>query len=268
MGPVTEIKRITSVSELCAGVIDLRARRDGVYWWREHSNSTWRLAPSVFRNGRHRGYELNITLRFVERAKVFHGQCPAADDLPQWLGLMQHFGLPTRLLDWSESPLIALYFAVTSDSVADGHLWGLDPFGLNAAYFDEPRILNPYNPGVKKLFHPPFDPRAENESVAAVAAYYADRRMSAQLAAFTVHGSRTPLDAIEELGPHLVRFDIPSDCRARMLEELAILGIRHSTLFPDLDGLAAELRRMNFPDEVSAGWSVATFDILESLTGR
>ena len=50
-----------------------------------------------------------------------------------WLTLMQHYGLPTRLLDWSESPLVALYFALSSDedAKADAAVWVLNPMKLN-----------------------------------------------------------------------------------------------------------------------------------------
>jgi hypothetical protein len=61
---------------------------------------------------------------------------PDPDDYFGWLFLAQHYGLPTRLLDWSESPLVALYFAVTEGHEDhDGCVWALWPGGLNS-YFD------------------------------------------------------------------------------------------------------------------------------------
>jgi hypothetical protein len=54
---------------------------------------------------------------------------PSEDDLAGWLSLMQHYRLPTRLLDWSFSPLIAAYFSVNDRFVepVDACIWALAP---------------------------------------------------------------------------------------------------------------------------------------------
>ena len=64
-----------------------------------------------------------------------HVKVPKSDDYCGWLFFAQHYGLPTRLLDWTESPLVALYFAVENpEEKDDGCIWALRPGGLNA-YF-------------------------------------------------------------------------------------------------------------------------------------
>jgi len=66
-----------------------------------------------------------------------------------WIFLMQHYRAPTRLLDWSESPLVALYFALVDklQEDSDGALWCMDPIALNriangtVANFEKIRIF-------------------------------------------------------------------------------------------------------------------------------
>ena len=62
---------------------------------------------------------------------IRHEPTPLGHDLPGWLFLAQHHGLPTRLLDWTESPLVAAFFAVLADFEHDGALWALQPFRLH-----------------------------------------------------------------------------------------------------------------------------------------
>jgi hypothetical protein len=105
-------------------------------WWRGHANVGWRLEAQVHRqNLEHpepRPYdEPSLIGHFVSRAPSrSHRPCPDADDYFGWLFLAQHYGLPTRLLDWSENPLVAAYFAV-QDLDDDGCVWALSPTGLN-----------------------------------------------------------------------------------------------------------------------------------------
>ena len=84
--------------------------RGVVPYWRGHADREWALRAEVFRNT---AYRENSLLRYF----MAHGESriqrpPASSDHLGWLMLARHFGLPTRLLDWSQSPLVALWFAV------------------------------------------------------------------------------------------------------------------------------------------------------------
>src|SRR5271168_402136 len=110
-------------------------------WFRGQSDSTWALRPSMYRYSplkRHiRALEDEIRQEFVVRAPSLGPERP--QNAWEWYFLMQHCGTPTRLLDWTESALIALYFAVkgkmcgckTDACKSDAVVWILEPWKLN-----------------------------------------------------------------------------------------------------------------------------------------
>jgi len=118
------------VSELLSASWSVLSGFQGQPWWRGHADASWRLVPGVHRADHGPFYEANIATKFAQRAPTRHPNTPPEGALASWLFLMQHYGLPTRLLDWTESPLLATYFAVSEEGHAteDGALWALDPF--------------------------------------------------------------------------------------------------------------------------------------------
>jgi len=78
-------------------------------WFRGQPETELSLIPKIYRKDYDERF---LTQTFRLRAKSRYGECPPLNDYPSWLFLMQHYGLPTRLLDWSASPLVAAFFAV------------------------------------------------------------------------------------------------------------------------------------------------------------
>jgi hypothetical protein len=181
---------------------------------------------------------------------------PASDDDAGWLALMQHYGLPTRLLDWSRSRLIAAFFAtepyqrhINKPTGKDACIWALAPLNLNVSqgfesywYPLDAKRLNGLIVAARKG-----DERG-NKVVAAMAVE-TDLRMQMQQGCFTVHGSAAPLNRISGCDDWLRKYVIPVPSLSSMARELEILGFRVGDLFPDLANLAMELRGIHRPTE-------------------
>ncbi len=214
-------------------------------WWRGQSSAAkdWRLTPKIYRPyGFNPLYEQNISARFLLSARVRYPNCPEDSERDRWLYLMQHYGLPTRLLDWTESVLFATFFAVRKRSTEAATLWALDPILLNQFQTGLGGLKTYGDPVVASLFKPPFREDAPQvDKIVAVFANQVDLRMLVQLSAFTIHGIATPLEDLKDRDKFLIRFDIPASKKEGLLEDLFKLGIRESNLFPDLEHLAKDV---------------------------
>ena len=167
----------------------------------------------------------------------------------------QHHGLPTRLLDWTYSPLVAAHFATADAGEGDRVVWRLDwqrvhrAFGLPELALltdDVERLLGEREVSFSpwQLFErpddaPPFACMIEPPSI--------DARIVAQSAVFTLCSTRTQsFDAFLEahaLLDALTRYVIPSSEVPRLRDQLDLVTIDERRLFPDLDGVAAQMRR-------------------------
>jgi len=238
--------QIASVADLTAAVAQSRTHFGGDLWWRGHALSTWQLVPGVFRGARGYNYERTVVRRFTQRARSRHEDCPANSDLPGWLFLMQHYGLPTRLLDWSESPLIALYFAALHPE-ADGVVHVLYPMELNDRQLKTRALVDPTGKEAAPLVLPAFhEAPAPSAAAAALIVDETDPRMLAQLTAMSIHTAPGPLEQLDGSEAFLRRFIVPAAAKPDLVWELWHHGIRRSTLFPDLSNLAAELRATTY----------------------
>jgi hypothetical protein len=223
-------------------------------------------SPSLGLAGYTREQERYFSNEFFVRAKLRHHSLPNDDDYAGWLALMQHYGLPTRLLDWTRSPLVAAFFAteayqrhaepateLAEGADVDACIWALAPGTINSRQGFEEYLL-PLNANqLRELITPSRKGRDTRERVAAAMAIETDLRMQMQQGAFTVHSLGTPLNRIAGCDEWLRQYMIPKAQLPSMARQLDLLGFRLGDLFPDLVNLAKELKGRHRPQQRAVG---------------
>lgn len=222
-----QMPHITSVSDfLSKAAAQHFAEARGRWVFRSHSDVDHKLIPSVGRYSHtsktREKYERSLFDIFCREARS-HLEPTPSDDW-EWLSIAQHHGLPTRLLDWTHNPLVALFFAVERNEKSDGSL-----FALHATTKASDRTLDnsPFSVSRPRKLYPNF----------------VSPRIRAQEGLFVVCSSVE--QALEEQLPSgwsLEQYVIPAAAKAPIRYELFRLGVHASSLFPDIDGLASRLK--------------------------
>ena len=249
---------MTTIVESIGSLIDEVSALVGVenrtLWFRGHRSATWDVQPAIWRDY-DRARERNFTNRFRSRAGTRYEALPEYDNSALWLSLMQHYGLPTRLLDWTRSPLVAAYFALEkyiyeteASEPQDASIWVLDPHALNTheGFGDVTPSIDAHM--CKEMLFPAFSHRNhENHKVIAVMAAERDMRMFVQQGCFTIHSYQGPLNAREGHELYLHELCIPAARIQHMARAIDICGFRRGDIFPDLEHLADELKGIYSP---------------------
>jgi hypothetical protein len=120
---------IHNIADLISKLEAHRSPGDKV-WFRGHANKNWALSPSISRG---RTDPIVDEFRFFKQFKQDAARVIANPPTDEWgwLFLMQHYGVPTRLLDFTENPLVALFFAVREHEDVDGSLVVMEPAKWN-----------------------------------------------------------------------------------------------------------------------------------------
>ena len=245
-GPIADVDRILKIPVWFRGLVD----------------SDWTLLPSISRYPRALDVERGLMDRFKQNAAQELVERPAGEW--EWMFLMRHHGLPSRLLDWTESALVGLYFAVTPHVPAlshydeverrddvDGALWLLLP-----------RLLNDHaNLGAGSHLEIPMfdDSSAETEPVnmykttrlrpdggvrpVAGIGVRGSRRMQAQAGVFTItHYEQTAIEVVGD-GRHVWKYIVPKESKGEIRAQLELLGLSRLAIYPELDSVALAARR-------------------------
>jgi hypothetical protein len=191
-----------------------------------------------------------MRLDFLNRALPYISSIHALQRW-DWYFFMQHYSVPTRSLDWTESALVALYFALYSRDPgrnSDPAVWVLEPHRLNAISTKRSEILAPCDRDFPDYLPVECHGHITGRLPIAIYPRRTDRRMTAQHSTFTLHGNiPTALEHMHELrqllDKYLVRvlIDISDGGIDRFKRDLTTLGIRNSSVFPDLEGIAKDI---------------------------
>ena len=187
--------------------------------------------------------ENSILEEFKKMSNLYNKDISSYNDWDT-LSIAQHYGLPTRLLDWTSNPLIALWFAFAEkkDNTDDRVVWGLI---VDQDMLVDIKKDNPFNQKFIKVFKP----------------NYIDSRISTQNSWFSIYdpdislkGSDglpaindfRPMDKIEDFDGYLARFTFTDELRKEILNKLDLLGINYNSVFPDLTGLCKNIEWKTF----------------------
>jgi len=245
------ISSLTEYVQLMESFSDLNA-----LWFRGVSNHTFKPLPGIIWR-KLRDDESTLEHRFLVSYKSYLDGL----SLNEWeiYTLMQHHGLPTRMLDWSESALVALYFALSSDLESEhlGAVWCISPYELNEITIGTNRVYCPAELRAKNVgrvniddYLPP-NLKSQNSNIPkkpiAINANQSNKRVSSQKGCFTVHGSEN--DSIDIIMNNsssfrLININIKGrDEKLQMLSNLSKLGIDEEFIYQDLDSLCNRIKR-------------------------
>lgn len=245
---------IRSVQELLAAIsASGLAERPTAHlrvWFRGQPDSSWVLHPGVYRPAfpeREEPKRLRIERLMNQDFRVQSAALTRGDKNDQELYfLQQHYGIPTRLLDWTTNPLSALFFAVAEKPEVEAALYMMDVYQLAVRQRVEKEFM-----GVATSRHPVFrkalQPICEwkeaplPEFIIPVRPNHFDRRMMLQRSGFTFHVPNRP-ELTKNENDTLRKFLIPARQKELITAELARLGVDHYSIYGDLLNLARTLR--------------------------
>lgn len=219
-----------------------------------NKNSIYKLIPKIYRNDflliykKKRYFEYDLYFDFVTKG----GRQINKNSTWHNLFMMQHYGLPTRLLDWTDNFATALFFALKGynedyDNLPEIII--LNPYILNRTSFGIGELINPeltrnfprYLDLVDSDVKDRNTTKFRKQFPVALYPYRFNSRLIAQGGYFTFHGKNKK--GIEELVPKAVyKYQIPEDAIKDAMKFIELAGINEYKIFTDLDSLGEHLK--------------------------
>jgi hypothetical protein len=238
----------------------------GALWFRGQADSSWELKPSVGRRledgGLHdatKGPDHFYQTESVLLQRFKRDGYPYVERvLSDWeaITLGQHHQLPTRLLDWTSNPLVALLFAAETHWDTNGAVFAYRPRNDWTYHISMFPGQNPVNPVVP-------DPLKVRGVKIVFPMLLADRLIT-QSGGFTIQDPLTCLmksagEGFDEASLDVLeiyKWILPKDSKATIIEELHRVSVNRRTLYPGLDGVGYGLRIQERLRQVAGTWKV------------
>ena len=252
------LQPVQSIEDFVARISEIKAKHSPVTWYRGHSDATYQLVPTIGRLHRYNGKKLRFSAeqerlvlhRFRRRIYPHFGRI-----LNEWEALLlaRHHALPTRILDWSRLPLVALYFAASQKQDVDGDVWAMVRLDDGEHDLDMLDLStgDPAKGPLAILNTPPDLPAGVvSDAVKILHPFYNSPRIVSQDGVFTLHSD--PSSPLEDYAnkkfqdkrldlAHLIRIPIAAAAKRKLVVQLDTFAINRRTIFPDLDGIAQHL---------------------------
>ncbi len=247
-------------------------------FYRGHSSAAYKMVPSVYRDGLFFFEDRMIKEMMLELPEEFKAASTHYDKMLK----MQHYGIPTKLLDITSNPLVALFMASDGDEHSEGEVLLIEQDSFDVCYpsSDRVKILTsvpflPYatkialahfleddsindkkfNQLAKTLLHeikhemPAFESRMEKEDLKKhlfVLGPKRNKRIYAQSGHFIISPltlKSYPSIPVRFVGnEHRMRILVPSSAKKGILQELKNLNISRSTMYPEIEHVANEIK--------------------------
>lgn len=277
--PINNVSELLNILKILESYFEDEFGKKAFFIYRGHPSVEYKLIPSIFRkfkqeDDKHEYWKYSLSnenemyMHFIKEAKLYIKNIDdnTNEGYLEWMVYAQHFGVPTRLLDFTNNPLVALYFACSKEENKDGAIWIVNL--TNYKKFHSKELINEPNVNEdttkNKLIYEIIS-ELKNGSLNSSKVpihfipYYFDERMSAQASSFLIWGEDDHpfeemidnenyinisfakngifVDHEGKAEEFVLKITIPHEKKKSILEELDLLGVNPKSIFPGLDSI-------------------------------